>query len=46
VPGDWITGDRMLDVTLLPLLFAGLFPLVRLALVKWVFQVGGAARSS
>lgn len=39
VPGDWITGNRMLDVTLLPLIFAVLFPVLRTLLKKHVFQV-------
>ena len=39
VPGDWVTGSRMLDVAVLPLIFAVMFPVLRIALVKWVFQV-------
>jgi hypothetical protein len=42
VPGAWITGDRILDVVLLPLVFAVLFPLLRVALVKYVFHVSGS----
>ncbi|KAF8062789.1 ASC1-like protein [Scenedesmus sp. PABB004] len=43
VPGDWITGNRMLDVAALPLVFAAAFPLLRLALKRWVFQPRGVA---
>lgn len=39
VPGDWVTGNRMLDVAVLPLIFAVLFPVLRSVLKKHVFQV-------
>jgi hypothetical protein len=39
VPGDWVTGSRTLDILLLPLVFAFTFPLLRLALKRWVFEV-------
>jgi len=39
VPGDWVTGNRMLDVLVLPLVFAVAFPLLRSTLKKHVFQV-------
>jgi hypothetical protein len=39
VPGDWVTGSRMLDVAVLPLLFAVAFPLLRAVLKKHIYQV-------
>lgn len=39
VPGDWVTGNRMLDVAVLPLIFAVLFPVLRSVLKKHVYQV-------
>lgn len=43
VPGRWITGDRMLDVTLLPPLFAIGFVLLRRLLVTFLFEPSGMA---
>eukprot|EP00775_Hariotina_reticulata_P007298 gene7298-7511_t len=43
VPGDWVTGNRMLDVLVLPLIFAVAFPLLRVTLTKHVFQPAGIA---
>ncbi|KAF6262816.1 TLC domain-containing protein [Scenedesmus sp. NREL 46B-D3] len=43
VPGDWVTGSRMLDVVLLPIIFAIAFPLLRLLLKKYVYQPSGEA---
>jgi hypothetical protein len=40
VPGDWILGDRILDVTLLPIFFAFVFVALRAVAVKFVFEVG------
>lgn len=39
VPGDWVTGNRLLDVVLLPLIFAIAFPLLRLILKTAIFEV-------
>ena len=40
VPGDWILGrGRVVDVLVLPLVFAVLWPLLRAALRTFVFQV-------
>jgi hypothetical protein len=39
VPGDWVTGSRMLDVALLPIVFAIAFPLMRLLLKKFIYEV-------
>ena len=41
VPGDWVTGDRLLDVTLMPLLWAVGFVLLRRALRLAVFEPAG-----
>lgn len=41
VPGDWVTGNRMLDVVVLPLVFAVMFPVLRVLLKKHVFQPWG-----
>lgn len=41
VPGDWVTGSRMLDVAVLPLFFAVGFPLLREFLKKYFFQPWG-----
>ncbi|KIY94016.1 hypothetical protein MNEG_13946 [Monoraphidium neglectum] len=38
VPGDWILGDRILDVTLLPIFFAFVFVALRAVAVKFVFE--------
>lgn len=50
VPGDWVTGSRMLDVIVLPLFFAVAFPLLRAVLKKHIYQVmevtRGLTRSS
>lgn len=43
VPGAWLTGDRFVDVTLLPLLWAVMFVLLRRVLVAYVFQPAGEA---
>lgn len=40
VPGDWVTGHRILDVLLLPIAFAVGFPTLRVLLNKFMFQVG------
>ena len=39
VPGDWVTGSRILDVVLLPIIFAIAFPILRLALKRFIYQV-------
>jgi hypothetical protein len=39
VPGDWVTGSRTLDVLLLPVIFAVTFPVLRLLLKKYIYQV-------
>lgn len=47
VPGDWITGDRGLDILLLPLISAAFFPLLRWVLEARVYRVrGGCALNS
>lgn len=43
VPGDWVTGSRMLDVVLLPVIFAIAFPVLRLLLKKYIYQPSGEA---
>lgn len=39
VPGDWVTGNRLLDVVLLPLIFAVAFPVLRLLSKTAMFEV-------
>jgi hypothetical protein len=39
VPGDWVTGSRILDVVLLPIIFAIAFPILRLVLKRFIYQV-------
>jgi hypothetical protein len=46
VPGAWITGNRTLDITVLPLFVAAVLPIIRVALVKHVFQVGLRAQGA
>ena len=43
VPGDWVTGDRILDVTLLPVFFAFAFVALRRMLVNYLFEVRAVA---
>eukprot|EP00879_Flechtneria_rotunda_P008442 GHRR01008843.1.p1 GENE.GHRR01008843.1~~GHRR01008843.1.p1 ORF type:complete len:313 (+),score=32.93 GHRR01008843.1:184-1122(+) len=43
VPGDWVTGNRMLDVTMLPLVFAIAFPILRSILQKLIYEPTGRA---
>jgi hypothetical protein len=44
VPGDWVTGSRMLDVVLLPVIFAIAFPVLRLLLKKYIYQVNASSK--
>lgn len=46
VPGDWVTGDRILDVTLLPIACAFGFVVVRRMLVSYLFEVRAAPRGA
>jgi hypothetical protein len=39
VPGNWITGYRMVDILVLPLVIAFLLPFLNRALKRTVFQV-------
>ncbi len=39
VPGDWITGSRTLDISILPILSAAAFPLLRMLLLRVLYQV-------
>lgn len=43
VPGNWITGDRIVDVVLLPLVWAVAFVTLRRILVTYLFEVGSHA---
>lgn len=45
VPGDWVTGSRMLDVVLLPVIFAIAFPVLRLLLKKYIYQVSAVRQT-
>jgi hypothetical protein len=40
VPGGWITGHRMVDIVVLPLVMAFMFPFLNRVLKRCVFQVG------
>jgi hypothetical protein len=46
VPGSWITGDRILDITLLPVAWALGFVLLHRLLVAFSFQVRAPAARS
>lgn len=46
VPGDWVTGDRVLDITLLPIVWAFGFVLLRRLMRVHVFEVRTAERRS
>lgn len=42
VPGDWWTGDRLTDIVAVPIACSLLFPLVRIMLKKFLFEVSTA----